>query len=245
MSWIDKDPYGILESMRENGSYVDHTHVVYKAWTHGTKYLDKDAHLREAWVADHITQLLAKRIVPSAIIIAPETRSQTNLGKVVANILGTDCISTKKVNDRHTFNPVDLQGLNAGRSRVLIDDIFNNGETLRQILEGLKRYWLTVDECYFMVDRNPGKSSQTWIPIHALATIQMDQWDEVDVPDDLIRQPINTHIGKARNWVPSKGQELAALFLAERFAKQELGFYFDDARRVAGTENNYTLIDNG
>ncbi len=39
------DPHGILDSMRENGSFVTEKHIVYKAGTHGDKYLDKDAHL--------------------------------------------------------------------------------------------------------------------------------------------------------------------------------------------------------
>jgi orotate phosphoribosyltransferase len=77
---------------------------------------------------------------------------------VVASILDTDCISTKKVNDKHTFNPEELECLHFGRPRILIDDIFNNGETLRQIVEGLRRYGLTLDGCHFMVDRNPAKS---------------------------------------------------------------------------------------
>jgi hypothetical protein len=45
--FVEYDHYGILAEMRENGSYVDNQHIVYKAGTHGEKYLDKDAYLQQ------------------------------------------------------------------------------------------------------------------------------------------------------------------------------------------------------
>ncbi len=59
-----------------------------------------------------------------------------------------------------------------------------------------------------MVDRNPSHSATIDIPVRALATVQMDQWDEKEVPAQLKEKPINTQLGKGRNWVPKAGQEL-------------------------------------
>lgn len=87
-----------------------------------------------------------------------------------------------------------------------------------------------------MVNRNPAKSLKMGISIESLATVQMDQWNEADVPEELRNKAINTSLGRARNWVPAKGQELAAMFLAERLAKEKLGFYFDDGREVVAKE---------
>lgn len=45
---LDSDEYGIIEAMREDGSFVDGDHIVYKQYeNHGEKYLDKDAHLKQ------------------------------------------------------------------------------------------------------------------------------------------------------------------------------------------------------
>lgn len=79
----------------------------------------------------------------------------------MARILGIGCISTRKENDIHTFNPEDFQGLQGQYSLVFMDDIFNNGETLRQILDGLRKFGLLLHKGYFMVDRNPEKSAQS------------------------------------------------------------------------------------
>ena len=54
-----KDPHGVLAEMQQNGSYVSGDHIVYKASTHGEKYLDKDAHLSQPGVARRIAELLA------------------------------------------------------------------------------------------------------------------------------------------------------------------------------------------
>jgi hypothetical protein len=95
--------------MKENCSYVDGIHVVYKASTHGRRYLDKDAHLKQPGVAKRVIELLSQGIIPGAVIIAPETSAETNLGQEVARLIGADCIPTKKVADKHTFNPEHLR----------------------------------------------------------------------------------------------------------------------------------------
>jgi len=112
--------------MRVNGSYVDDIHVVYKAGPHGRQYLDKDSYLKQPGVAGRVVKFLAERIAPGAVIIAPETSAETNLGQEVARLIGANCIPTKKVADKHTFDPEYLRGLHGRHPRILIDDILNN-----------------------------------------------------------------------------------------------------------------------
>jgi hypothetical protein len=61
-TFATQDPHGILEDMKKNGSYVEGDHIVYKAGTHGEKYLDKDAHLRSPGVAPRIINLLSEKV---------------------------------------------------------------------------------------------------------------------------------------------------------------------------------------
>jgi hypothetical protein len=56
------DPHGVLAEMQRNGSYVTGNHIIYKAGTHGSDYLDKDAHLRQPGVARRVAELLAAGI---------------------------------------------------------------------------------------------------------------------------------------------------------------------------------------
>ncbi len=78
----------------------------------------------------------------------------------------------------------------------------NNAVTLEQIEAALAALNLTVDEFRVMVNRNPERSASIKTPIKALATSQMDQWDERKVPMELLKKPITTKLGKGRNWVP-------------------------------------------
>lgn len=158
---IISDPHNILADMQENGSYVTGNHIVYKAGTHGEEYLDKDEHLKHPEAAEKVIQLLVEQIQPGSIIIAPETRSSVILGEEVARRTQSRFISTKKVNDAHAFPEETLSVLLKGKHpRVLIDDILNNGETLKQISKAMAEFNLTIDEFHVMVDRNPEKSGQ-------------------------------------------------------------------------------------
>lgn len=228
-----QDPHGILADMHTNGSYVTRNHIVYKAGTHGEEYLDKDAHLNHPEAAEKVAQLLSQQIVPGSIIIAPETRSKVVLWERVAHLTQSRFVPTQKINDIHTFSPEITPLLRGKHTRILIDDILNNGETLSQIQKALGEIGIEIDEFHVMVDRNPQKSDQLWVVVKSLAQLQIPQWNEKDVPEWLKARPITTKLGKARNWVPkSPGEVIAYRFFLERIAKQDLGFIFDDGMRV-------------
>lgn len=187
----EKDPHGVIAEMRQNGSYVSGDHIVYKAGTHGERYLDKDAHLKSPGVAPKIVNLLSEKVPEGAIVIMPETRSEVKLGQDVAHIVHGRLVSTKKnAEDRHTFSPEMVKILQENRYRVLVNDILNNGETLRQVEKALAELGFSLDSFHVMVDRNPTFSATIDIPLHALATVQMDQWNETDVPEKLKKNPL-------------------------------------------------------
>ena len=95
-----------------------------------------------------------------------------------------------------------------------------------------------------MVDRNPAFSDTINVPLHALATVQMDQWNETDVPEKLKKKPISTKLGKGRNWVPKPGQELSMQFYLERLHKENLGFHLDDNMKVRQMDvDQFILVD--
>lgn len=229
----EKDPHGVLIEMKENGSYVSGDHIVYKAGTHGEKYLDKDSHLKSPDVAPKIVNLLSEKVPEGAIVIMPETRSEVKLGKDVAYIVhGRLATTQKNEQDIHTFSPEMAKILKENRPRVLVDDILNNWETLRQVQKALAELGFSLDSFHVMVDRNPTFSATIDIPLHALATVQMDQWNEADVPEKLKNKPISTKLGKGRNWIPKPGQELSMQFYLERLHKENLSFYLDDKMKV-------------
>lgn len=238
-----QDPHGILSAMEENWSLVRGVHVVYKLGTHGDVYVNKDAHLAHPEVAERISQLLAEGIPDGSIIIGPETRTEFKLAERVAQLSRSEYVPTKKEKDVHTFDPKYHTLLREQRKRFGVDDILNNAVTLEQINAALLALGLSMEEFRVMVNRNPIGSATNTTPIMALATSQMDQWEERKVPIDLLKKPITTKLGKARNWVPAPGQILAAQFFLERLAKEDLGFRLDDGMVVtAGRETEWELI---
>lgn len=240
-----KDPHGVLAEMQQNGSYVSGDHIVYKASTHGEKYLDKDAHLKAPGVAPKIVNLLSEKVPEGAIVIAPETRSEVKLGRDVAHIVHGRLVTTQKnEQDIHTFSPEMIKILQENRYRVLVDDILNNGETLRQVQKALAELGFSLHSFHVMVDRNPAFSDTIDVPLHALATVQMDQWDETDVPEKLKKKPISTKLGKGRNWIPKPGQELSMQFYLERLHKENLDFHLDDNMQVRQMDvDQFVLVD--
>jgi orotate phosphoribosyltransferase len=235
---LDSDEHGIIEAMQENGSYVHGQHIVYKAGTHGEIYFDKDAHLASPDVPRRIIQLLSEKIPHNAIIIAPETRSQVRLGAGVAENTWSRLIQTVKVGDKHTLPNGALKIFKKGGVPVLVDDILNNGETLKQIQTALAELKYTVEEFHVMVNRNPVHALELDLPVYALATVQTEQWEETRVPPELKKKAISTSLGKGRNWIPKPGQELSMQFYLERLHKEELGFHLDDDKKVVQIESD-------
>ncbi len=142
-------------------------------------------------------------------------------------------VRTKKVNDIHIFEDGVLPLLRSGKRIIGIDDISNNGRTLREIHIALKKYGLTLDEFRVMVDRNPRESAGiTDLQFMALASIQMQQWDESEVPDWLKARAISTKLGNGRRWV---GEGMSEDMYLQRLHKESLGFRFDDEKKVVHT----------
>ncbi len=144
-------------------------------------------------------------------------------------------VPTKKVKDIHTFDESVLPLLRSGKRIIGIDDISNNGRTLREIQTALKKYGLTLDEFRVMVDRNPEQSAGiTDLQFIALASIQMEQWHESKVPEWLKKRAISTKLGNGRRWV---GENLTSFEMTQqRLHKEELGFHFDDGKKLKQIE---------
>ncbi len=232
---LDNDKHGIIEAMRKDGTFVDGDHIVYKQFeNHGEGYLDKIAHLKQEWVAHHIGHLLAHWIPEGSIVIAPET-SSTNLGEMVGVFANGVVVPTKKVKDIHTFDESVLPLLMSGKRIIGIDDISNNGRTLREIQAALAEHGLTLDEFRVMVDRNPEQSAGiTDLQFIALASVQMEQWHESKVPQWLKDRPISTKLGNGRRWTE---QNLSSFEVTrQRLHKEDLGFHFDDGKRLKQIE---------
>lgn len=129
-------------------------------------------------------------------------------------------VPTKKVKDIHTFDESVLPLLRSGKRIIGIDDISNNGRTLREIQAALNNYGLTLDEFRVMVDRNPEQSAGiTDLQFIALASIQMEQWNESKVPEWLKARPISTKLGNGRRWV---GEGMSEDMYLQRLHKESL-----------------------
>lgn len=149
-------------------------------------------------------------------------------------------VPTKKVKDIHTFDESVLPLLRSGKRIIGIDDISNNGRTLREIQAALKNYGLTLDEFRVMVDRNPEQSTGiTDLQFIALASIQMQQWHESKVPAWLKERPISTKLGNGRRWV---GENLPGDMYHQRLHKEGLGFRFDDGKKVDQLEDGTWVL---
>ena len=242
-----KDPHGVLAEMQQNGSYVSGDHIVYKASTHGEKYLDKDAHLSQPGVARRIAELLAVGIPKWSILIAPETRSKIKLVEMVGQIAGCEVFSTKKnASGEHTIDANHIPLIQWDHPRIVMDDVFNNGETFRQILKALTEHNLSLTEFRVMVSRNPKLAETLWIRFSALASVEIEQWEETVVPAWLKERPITTELWNGRDWI-AKGSETDTTIPAERLRKrkhkEDLGFHFEDGKHVVQMDVDEFFLD--
>ena len=164
--------------MEENWSLVRGVHVVYKLGTHGDVYVNKDAHLAHPEVAERISQLVGRRNTRWFYHYWPRNADKFKLAERVAQLSRSEYVPTKKEKMYILLIQNITHFLREQRKRFGVDDILNNAVTLEQINAALLALGLSMEEFRVWSIEIPLDQPTNTTPIMALATSQMDQWEE-------------------------------------------------------------------
>jgi len=203
----------ILKTLNAVGALLTDSHIVYTSGKHGSMYVNKDAlypHTKETselchlfaehFSHDHVDVVIAPAL--GGIILSQWTAHHLSqltgrevLGLYAEKIEGTKDFVIKRGYDK----------LLAGKKTLILEDVLTTGGSVRKVVELVRALGGEVVGVGALCNRGGilpediGNVPQ----LFALVSITLDAWDLEDCP--LCKQgvPINTSVGKGREFLKS------------------------------------------
>lgn len=216
----------IADILGSCNSVVKGSHLVYKKGTHGREYIDKEQFSKLG--ARRLSEVL-RIAVDCAINSGLEVIGKDMIGVVgpaygaipytltVAEALEghfrsplffparTEVVTEKKIH----IIPEKLLAMYAGKKFIGVEDIVNNGTTLRELRDLLRTIGSEMFAAISIADRG-GQTEKTlgikqYFPGLRINMAQIDPREEI-CPQCAAGIPINTVLGKGSRWVKMFGQ---------------------------------------
>lgn len=203
----------LLEIFKKTGGYITGSHIVYTSGKHGEAYLNKDAiypHTKEIAkicreIADRFKDKGIEVVAAPALggIILSQWTAYFLSELTVREVLG---VYTEKTPDKNQIFTRDYDRLIKGKKVLVVEDITTTGGSVVKVVESVKNAGGEVIAVCVLANRDPGNINSRTIgaPYTALAEIKMQVWEEKDCPLCKKGVPINTTVGKGREYLAKK-----------------------------------------
>lgn len=203
----------ILAIFKKTGGYITGSHIVYTSGKHGEAYLNKDAIYPHTEEISKICFEIAKKFKNKNI----ETVAAPALGGIIlsqwtayhlSKLTGQEVLGvyTEKTPDKNQIFTRGYDKLVKDKKVLVVEDITTTGGSVKKVIESVKLAGGKVVAVCVLVNRNPENITLKTIgaPFYPLAEIKMSTWEEKDCPLCKKRVPINTTIGKGREYLAKK-----------------------------------------
>lgn len=209
----------ILTMLSEVGAIVTHSHFVYTGGDHGTAYVNKDA------IYPHIALM---KTLSEALVMPYIGDDAPNVDVVVGPALGGIALAhwsamaiqiyagrsplavyAEKIADDFQLTR-GYDALVRGKNVLVVEDILNSGGSAEKVVKAVGRAEGNVIGVAAICNRGSVTSIKLGVPkLHSLLNISLERWPEAQCPQCRDNVPINTRLGKGREFLARKGQSVA------------------------------------
>lgn len=204
----------VLEILAGVGAVITDSHIVYTSGKHGSAYVNKDAvYPHTATIAQLCAEIAAEFVNENVeVVIAPA------IGGVIitqwtarhlSTLTGKDVLAVyaEKAPDGDTF--VIKRGydkLVKGKRVLVVEDILTTGGSVKKVIEATRAIGGDIVGLGVLCNRGGITPADVGdVPrLFALANVKLDAWDEADCPLCSKNVPINTDVGKGRDFLARK-----------------------------------------
>lgn len=194
------------EILAECGAVLTGTHVVYTSGKHGSAYVNKDAVYPHTDRVAELCVLLADLARP----YRPDVVCGPALGGIIlsqwtAHHLGVLGVYAEKAEGGLALRR-GYDRLVAGKRVVVVEDVVNTGGSLLEAVRAVRAAGGEVVAAIALVNRGGVPATAVEAPaLHALLDVQLDAWDEAACPLCRDGVPVNTDVGKGREFLARRG----------------------------------------
>jgi orotate phosphoribosyltransferase len=211
----ENEGVGILEKVK---AIIMDSHVVYTSGQHGTAYVNKDRIYPHTRLVAELCWKIAESFaflerIPD-IVIAPAIGGVI-LSQWTAHALSE--IASKEVLALYAEKDADGEGFVVKREYdkllpdkriVVVEDILTTGGSVKKVVEAVRRLGGNVIGVGAICNRGGVTSADVGSvrKLFALLNVKLDAWDEADCPMCKSGIPINTDVGKGREFLAQKAK---------------------------------------
>jgi orotate phosphoribosyltransferase len=204
----------VLQVLGSVEATITGSHIVYTSGKHGTVYVNKDAVYPHTAETSRLCRAIAERFVDEnvEVVIAPAIGGVI-LSQWVAHHLsemnGHEVLGVyaEKSGDGDAF--VIKRGydkLISGKNVLVVEDVLTTGGSAKKVIEATRAIGGNVVGLGTLVNRG-GIMPQDVADVpklNALVNLELDAWDEATCPLCEQNIPINTDVGKGREFLARK-----------------------------------------
>lgn len=204
----------VLQLLGNVGAVITDSHIVYTSGKHGTAYVNKDAIYPHTAQTSRLCRTIAEQFADDGVevVIAPAIGGVI-LSQWVAHhltqIRGCEVIGVyaEKVEGEDTF--VIKRGydkLITGKNVLVVEDVLTTGGSVKKVVEATRASGGKVVGLGVLCNRGGIVPADVANPprLIALVNVKLDAWDEAQCPLCEQNIPINTDVGKGREYLANK-----------------------------------------
>lgn len=190
------------EILTEARAIITGSHIVYTSGKHGSAYVNKDAvYPNTARVAE-----LCRHLADAARPHRPEVVCGPAMGGIIlaqwtGHHLGLPAIYAEKADGGMALRR-GYDRLAAGKRVLVVEDILNTGGSIREAITAVRAAGGEVVATAALVNRGGVTAADVGAPaLVALLNVALDAWDPDACPLCRDGVPINTDVGKGREFL--------------------------------------------
>lgn len=219
----------VLQLLGSVGAVITDSHIVYTSGKHGSAYVNKDAvypHTKETsalckttaefFIGADVDAVIAPAV--GGIILSQWTAHHLSelLGREVLGVYAekeTIAIPDPEDKGRKCFAETGefvikrgYDKLVANKNVLVVEDVLTTGGSAKKVIEAVRRLGGNVVGLGVLCNRGGIIPSDVADPpqLFALVNVKLDSWDEAECPLCAQDAPINTDVGKGREYLSKK-----------------------------------------
>lgn len=208
------DEQKILNIFREANAIITGSHIVYTSGKHGSAYVNKDAIYPHIDKVSELCREIAKFFVDEEVevVVGPE-KGAIILSQWVAYHLSFSWMTNREILAVYAEKEGDTfiikrgyDKLVAGKNVLVVEDILTTGGSVKKVIEAVRAIGGNVVGLGALCNRGGITPEDiSGVPkLFALVNVKLDAWDEADCQLCKDNAPINTDVGKGREFLARK-----------------------------------------
>ncbi len=204
----------VLQILGKVGAVVAGSHIVYTSGKHGTAYVDKDAVYPHTKETSDLCRAIAEQFAEDGMdaVVAPE-KGGIILSQWVAfhlsEITGREILAfyAEKTDDGgFVIKRGGAQTKLPGKNVLVVEDVLTTGGSAKKVVEATRALGGNIVGLGVLCNRGGITPQDVADPpkLFALVNVKLDAWDEANCPLCAQNAPINTDVGKGREYLARK-----------------------------------------